>query len=112
MKKFVITYNIPPKTLELTKNTTPEEASEGMERWHKWADKCGDHLLDLGLPLSNGKVVSSSGNISDSSSYIGGYSILQATNMEEAIKLVQGHPHLSWNDTCTIELYECGDLPE
>ncbi len=41
-----------------------EELTKGMESWMKWAEKCGEHIVDMGAPLGNGKYIDASGNIS------------------------------------------------
>ncbi len=35
----------------------------------------------------------------------------QAKDIEEAKKLLIGHPHLSWNAACSIEVHETMPLP-
>jgi len=67
-------------------------------------------LVDLGSPLTGGQKLSPSAS-TNSNLNIAGYSILQAGNMEEAKKLLQGHPHLGWNAACTIEVYETMPIP-
>lgn len=111
MKKFIVTYHAPVELLQQSQQTTPEEQAKGMEAWMEWAKKCGDKLVDLGNPLMNGQKVLPNGNSENSTREVCGYSILQAENMEEAKKLLVGHPHLMWDGACQIEVHESMPVP-
>ena|SRR5665811_37527 len=112
MKKFIILYHAPVEALEQTQNTPPEEAAKGMEMWMKWAEQCGDQLVDLGNPLGKGQSIDVNKNSKASKKQVCGYSFLQAENMNEAKKLIVDHPHLSgWDDACTIEVHEFLPMP-
>ncbi len=110
MKQFVVLYFAPASAMEKMKSSTPEEMKKGMEEWMKWAEKCGDHLVDMGNPLGNGKEIGQSGT-SPSQKGIAGYSILQAEDISEAEGLLKGHPHLGWTEGCQIEVHEKMPLP-
>jgi len=111
MKKFIVLYHTPPEAQEQTAAPSPEEMEEGMKPWMAWAEKCGDHLVDLGNPLVNGKNIDVKGNVRDSIRQVSGYSILRAEDVEQARSLLNNHPHLSWHDGCEIELHEVMPLP-
>ena len=112
MKKFIVLYYAPIDAMKQTEDTTPEEQAKEMEGWMKWAQKCGDKLVDMGAPLMNGQQLSPDGQSKNSDKDIVGYSILQAENMEEAKSLLKGHPHLGgWNAECGIEVHETMPLP-
>jgi len=85
--------------------------AKGMEGWMSWAQKTGDALVDLGSPLMGGQVLSPDGSTTTSGKEVNGYSIVQANDMAAAVALFDGHPHLTWNDTCSIELHEVMPLP-
>jgi len=110
MKQFVVLYFAPASAMGKMKSSTPEEMKKGMEEWMKWAEKCGDHLVDMGNPLGNGKEIIQSGT-SSSQKGIAGYSILQADDIAEAEELLKGHPHLGWTEGCQIEVHEKMPLP-
>src|SRR6476469_4782571 len=110
MKKYIVLYTAPIEASEQMAKVPPEEQAKGMEACMQWAKKCGDKLVDLGSPLGNGQKLSPSGSTT-SNLNLAGYSVLQAENMEEAKKLLQGHPHLGWNAACTIEVYEAMPIP-
>ncbi len=107
MKKFIVLYHAPLEAMnEAQKNSTPENQAKGMEGWMKWAERCGNKLVDMGSPLMNGQQLSPGGQSKNSTKDVAGYSILQAENLEEAKKLLEGHPHLGWNASCSIEVHE------
>lgn len=110
MKKFFVIYYAPAEASKQMQNSTPEEMQKGMEPWMAWAEKLGDKLVDMGTPLGGGQKVTESGK-SASTKDVVGYSILQAKDMEEAAKLLEGHPHLGWTAGCEIEVYESLPLP-
>lgn len=112
MKKFIVLYHAPAEAVAAMGEPTPEQMKEGMKPWMEWAKKCGNKLVDLGTPLTNGQKVHPNGSSSNSTREVQGYSILDAESMEEAKSLLDGHPHLSWNDDCAIEIYESTPMPE
>ena len=111
MKKFIVSYNAPIDAAWKTAQSTPEEMEESMKAWMDWAQRCGDKLVDMGSPLGNGITLAPGDNSADSDSRLIGYSILQASNMEEARDLMKDHPHLDWNAACEIEINECLPVP-
>ena len=107
MKNFIVLYRAPADMMSMAAEMTPEERAKGMEAWMDWAKGIGDGLVDMGAPLANSQRLSPDG----SSKAVGtdvaaGYSVLQAGSMEQAKKLLEGHPHLAWNAACSIEVYE------
>ena len=92
------------------KDATPEDMKKGMEAWMTWTERCGEGLLDIGSPLGGGLTVTEEGS-SPSDKNVVGYSLLQAEDMDGAISLLQGHPHLGWAEGCEIEVHECLPLP-
>lgn len=111
MKKFIVIYYISKDAAEKMKDYSQEEQKEGMKKWMEWAKKCGDGLVDLGSPLGNAQIINDKGS-SQSHKEVAGYSILQAENMEKAKEMLEGHPHLGWNEGCEIEINECLPMPE
>ena len=111
MKKFIVIYHAPKDAMEQTAGMSKEDQAKGMQAWMTWAKNCGDKLVDLGAPLMNGQELIPGGTGKPSSKNVSGYSILQAENMEDAKKLLQGHPHLAWNAACSIEVHETMPIP-
>ncbi len=110
MKKYMVICHAPMEALEKMSSATPEEMQKGMEPWMAWAQRCGDGLVDIRSPLGGGQKLSDSGS-SPSDKSVVGYSILQAEDMQGAVALLQGHPHLEWTSGCEIEVHESMPLP-
>lgn len=111
MKKFLVLYHAPIDAVSQTASMSKEDQAKGMQLWMDWANKCGDKLVDLGSPLMNGLELMPGGKTKNSDKDVTGYSLLQAENMEEAKRLLQDHPHLGWNASCSIEVHEMMPLP-
>ena len=110
MKKFIVLYHAPMSAMEQMQHATPEDMKKSMEAWMQWAQRCGSGLLDMGAPLGNAQKMTKMGGM-PSQSTVGGYSILQAESMDEAKKMMEGHPHLEWTEGCEIEIHEAMPTP-
>lgn len=81
----------------------PEEGAEHMAKWKAWADGLGDSLINPGTPLGQSKSVSSSGVIDGGGpDPLIGYSVLQAENLDAAVKMVEGSPHVNYGGTMVV----------
>jgi hypothetical protein len=84
MAKYLLLY---------TGGRPPADAAEGekvMGAWMAWFGKLGDRIVDGGAPLGDRRAVSGA-----AASGVGGYSIINAANLDEAVALTNGHPHLA-----------------
>jgi hypothetical protein len=109
VKKFIVLYHAPASAREQMARATPEQAKAGMEAWMSWAKRAGDAVVDLGMPLGNGRDVKSSGT-GNSTATVAGYSILQADSMDAITRLLKDHPHLR-QPSASIEVFESLPLP-
>jgi len=82
---------------------TPERAQQSMQRWMTWMGELDakGHLKDRGQPLERaGKVVRgqqrsvTDGPYTEAKDLVGGYSIVEATNIDQAVELSRGCPIL------------------
>ena len=105
MGKYVVIYHASTAVMEAMKNATPEDMQKGMEPWMAWAQRCGEGLVEMGTPLGGGLKVTGSGSAPSERGVVG-YSILQADDMEGALALLQGHPHIGWMEGCEIEVHQ------
>ena len=105
MSKFLVLYLAPVDAVQAMAGASPEDMQKGMEPWMAWAAKCGDKLVDMGSPLSSGQRLTGSG-AAPSGTNVTGNSILEASDMTEAERLLDGHPHLSWAQGCSIDIHE------
>ncbi len=112
MKKFIVIYHATNEAMKQMANATSEQQKAGMEAWMKWAQQCGNKLVDMGAPLMGGQSLGADGKHKNSAKEVTGYSVLQARDMKEAIALLQGHPHFGMPDLCTIEVHETMPIPE
>ena len=55
MNKYLVLYNSPASAAEQMANATPEQAKAGMDAWMAWAQKSGEAVVDLGMPLGDGR---------------------------------------------------------
>lgn len=107
MKKFLVLYYAPAEeAMKMMATATPEQKEAGMKPWMDWMAKCGPALVEGGAPTMPGQVIGAHGGWGASGSDVGGYSVLQADTIEEAKKLLEGHPHLMWLPSCRVEVLE------
>ncbi len=115
MKTFLLTNHAPAEILKRSPDTSAEEAvaasEKSMQEWRDWAKRCGEQLIDFGLPTTNGQALHTNGSLSVRDKDFVGYSLVKANDLEGVSVLLKGHPHLSWNDACTIEIHETMALP-
>jgi hypothetical protein len=96
MPNFVFTYRTAPDTAR-----TPESAAA----WMSWFDGLGDHVADIGKPgLESGAV----GNCGPDTR-LGGYSLITAADLDEALRLAKGSPVVARDGG--VEVAELGEVP-
>jgi hypothetical protein len=99
MSQFLYLYRQDPATR--TQAMSPELAQQNMQRWMSWMqelDKQG-HLKDRGQPLeAAGKVVRgqqktiTDGPYAEAKDLVGGFSIVEARDIDQAVELSRGCP--------------------
>lgn len=90
MKKFILLYSGPATQPE---PMTEEQGKTSDSVRQSWIEKVGKALVDVGAPMTAGKAVVDDGSVTQASD-LNGYSIIEAENMDEALKLVEGNPFL------------------
>lgn len=83
MKKFIFVYN-----------ASPEPGTETDADWMAWFGAIGDKLVDVGNPFDGGKLVKGgeSSDLTSFADFIGGYSIINAADIDEAVEIAKGCP--------------------
>jgi hypothetical protein len=109
MSKFVFIYHAPTTPADAMP-PSPEDMEAVMGQWTAWAGRVGDGMLDFGTPLAGGVRVTPEGS-SPSDRQVVGYTILEAADLDAALALAQGHPHLSMPGGCEIEIHEAQPIP-
>jgi len=74
--------------------TDPVKQKESMDAWLKWFSGLGKAVVDAGNPTMPGKMLSKSGSKDIRRDPVTGYSVVQAENLAEALKMAKGSPQL------------------
>jgi hypothetical protein len=90
-------------------NNDPDMAAAAMQAWNEWSARVGGGMVDLGTPLGSARRVSRDG-ATESDTEIAGYSILQASDINSAVALLDGHPHLQMPGA-SIDVHETLEIP-
>jgi hypothetical protein len=109
MSKYLFIYHAPMTPADAAP-PSPEQMDAVMGEWNAWAQRVGDGLVDFGTPLAGGVRVTKGGT-SPSSREVAGYSILEADDLDAALELAKGHPHLNMPGGCEIEVHEAQPVP-
>jgi hypothetical protein len=114
MSKYLVLYRSEgalngPSVTETFAKTPPEQLVAGMAAWRAWQEKCGSALIDLGAPLDKSTTVAG-GSVSPGKTAITGYTFLQAGSLDEAVNLIQGHPHFR-APGASVQILECVSMP-
>lgn len=83
MKKFLFVYN-----------ASPEPGTETDQDWMNWFGTIGENLVDVGNPFNGGKLVKGgeSSDLSSFADFVGGYSLISAADIDEAVSIAKGCP--------------------
>ena len=106
MSEFAFLYRRPPL------NASPQQMQERIQKWRAWfsdLEKNG-HLKNLGVPLAQtggGVVRDAKGNVSDgpyaeTKDILMGFSLIEAKDFDEAVKLTKNWP--GFEDGGTLEI--------
>ena len=104
MPNYVVLYNSPVSASAQMENNDPDMAAAVMQAWTDWATRAGSGIVDLGTPLGNGRRLTS-GGAAEADTEVAGYSILQAADIDAAVGMLDGHPHLQMPGS-SIEVHE------
>ncbi len=86
----------------------PQSEAEGkamMGAWMAYFGKIGPSIVDGGAPFAPGSRMLGAGKASG----VTGYSIVQADNLEAAVALTSGHPHIAHGGG--VEVFELVKIP-
>ena len=98
MPAFLITYHgameMPPSA---------EAREKMMSAFMEWAGSVGDKMVDPGSPLGPSKVVTTAGDTDGKATgAVGGYTIINADSLDDAVSAVRSHPFLSRGGTLQV----------
>jgi hypothetical protein len=101
MPNFIIAYH------GAGKFETPEQGAAAKAKWKVWVGGLGQAVVNPGTPLVRGKLVTSAGVSERQDDLLSGFSVVRADNMDAALTLARGCPHL---DHGTIEVAEMMEM--
>lgn len=97
MAEYIFTYRTPA---DFTPGTP-----DGIAAWTTWFESIGSQVRDMGKPVFNRATVGSSAD----GVPLGGYSLVTAENLDEALTLAKGCPIVAAGGG--VEVGELADLP-
>ena len=109
MGKYVFIYHAPASPADAMPPSA-EDMDKVMGEWMAWAGRVGDGMVDFGTPLDGGVRVTKDGT-SPSTREVAGYSIIEADDLDAALELAKGHPHLNMPGGCEIEIHTALPVP-
>ena len=93
MTRYLVIYEAPLSAQQQFADATPEQTQAGMDARIAWAEKAGDAVVDLGVPLGPGRLITKDG-LGEYQGQATGYSVLEAVSLDDATGLLREHPHL------------------
>lgn len=90
---------------------SPEQMQITMQKWMTWFKQLSDkgHIKNMGHPLENkGKIVTGSrkavtdGPFAEAKDAVGGYSLLEARDLDQAVELSKGCPIFEGEGTVEV----------
>lgn len=98
MPTFLITYHgateMPPSA---------EAREQMMSAFMEWAGSVGDKMVDPGSPLGPSRVVTSEGDTEGKATgEVGGYTIITADSLDDAVSAVHSHPFVAGGGTLQV----------
>lgn len=102
MSKFLVLYRSTVSAADQMATAEPDSGAESMKAWMDWAQRAGDAIIELGSPTQTV-------DGGEPGSFIGGYSIMQASDAEALQGVLADHPHRGWGGT--IEILEMLEIP-
>jgi hypothetical protein len=97
MPTFVLVYRNPA-------GYTP--TAETTAAWRAWFASMGDQLADLGQPVNSRAAL---GNCDAGRTELGGFSLINAPDLDAAVAVAQGCPHLGHSGG--VEVGQLGEVP-
>ncbi len=98
MNKFMLIFH--NEVAQTAMNPSPEEMQTEMQRWNEWIGGIAaqgkfvgtDALIPTGKVMRGSQHITTDGPYSEGKEVIGGYSLVTADTIEEAMELAKGCP--------------------
>jgi hypothetical protein len=85
----------------------PQDGAAYMAKWKAWMGGFGDAVVDPGMPLGAGKLISAAVVTDRGADMLTGFSIITAESLDAAVALARQCPHL---DHGTVEVAEVMEM--
>ena len=86
---------------------TRQEGMAQMKKWKAWITGLGDSVINPGTPLQESWIVTSDSIKEDTNlGAMNGFAVIQAKNIEAAVKIAQSDPFLENNGTIRVSRME------
>ncbi|HVH64105.1 MAG TPA: YciI family protein [Candidatus Dormibacteraeota bacterium] len=95
MSKFLVTY------FGGGRPATPEQAEQVKAAFGQWLDKAGKAVVDPGAPLQTATQVAN--GHPHPRVEIGGYSVIEAPSLDEAVAILKSHPFVARGGTLQVD---------
>ena len=95
MSRFLVTYHGSGMP------TDPAEADQARAAFGEWLARAGAAVTDPGAPLRPATQVSNGAPSPQVA--IGGYSVIEAPSVEEAVKVLRSHPFVARGGTLQVD---------
>ena len=95
MRKFLVTY------FGGSKPSTPEQAEQIKAAFGLWLAKAGTAVVDPGAPLRLATQVADGHK--HPTVEIGGYSVIEAPSLEDAVAILKSHPFVARGGTLQVD---------
>lgn len=88
----------------------PADVKKVMDAWVSWFGSMGSAVIDGGNPVGKSSTVKSDGSLADGggANPASGYSLIEASSLDDAYKKAKGCPILKAGGT--IEIAQCMDM--
>ena len=86
----------------------PAERDAQMQKWGAWFGTLGSSVTDMGNPFARSITVKDGGSAEGGASRLGGYSIVEASSLEDAAAKAAGCPVIQSGGT--VEVYEALEM--
>jgi hypothetical protein len=97
-KYLCLQRSLPGGEVRASENPSPAQMQAMYAQFNEWRQKFERNLVDMGGRLGQGRVVTSQpppdGPFVELKELVGGYMIVSATNLEEAVAVASGCPGL------------------
>jgi hypothetical protein len=93
MSRFLFTYRTPNRPLaEVLAELDEAARADRIAAWNGWFEDMADRVVERGKPVADARAIGNCGE----GTRIGGYSIVTAKDLQEAVEVAKGCPGLEW----------------